>query len=178
MEMSLRIKLLFWWIKIKKRISPNPPLVKIGAGGKGASKILFLLPSEKEFAPITAHFVKQEASDKEFVFVSHEKGVSFYSNHMKQSMVTYSDEDMNLLGLINSDSFLNNIKSKQFDAVVDLNRNLNQTLSFLVLDLDIPLKIGFQSPIADQLYTLIIKPASGGFFENSFETIERILGLA
>ncbi|MGY8788652.1 MAG: hypothetical protein ACKVH5_10220 [Fidelibacterota bacterium] len=39
------------------------------------------------------------------------------------------------------------------------------------------MKIGFQSPIADQLYTLVIEPSPSGFLEKSYETIERLLGL-
>lgn len=178
MEMSLRFKLLLWWLKLKKRMSTNLPLIKIGQGGRGASKILFLLPSEKEYAPIAAHFVKQQTTDKEFHFVLHESGLPFYSNQVKENLVTYSDEDLNILGLIQSKPILDRINPIKFDAVVDLNRNLNQTLSFLVLDLDIPLKIGFQSPVADQLFTMVIEPASDGFLEKSFDTIERILGLA
>ena len=45
------------------------------------------------------------------------------------------------------------------------------------MELDIPIKIGFQSPLADKLYTLVIQRSSTGFLEKNYETIERILGL-
>ena len=61
--------------------------------------------------------------------------------------------------------------------MVDLNQSNEQTLSLLSMELDIPIKIGFQSPLADKLYTLVIQRSSTGFLEKNYETIERILGL-
>jgi ADP-heptose:LPS heptosyltransferase len=84
---------------------------------------------------------------------------------------------MNWLGAIKSESVLDRIKSFQYDAMVDLNQSNEQTLSLLSMELDIPIKIGFQSPLADKLYTLVIQRSSTGFLEKNYETIERILGL-
>ena len=84
---------------------------------------------------------------------------------------------MNWLGAIKSESVLDRIKSFQYDAMVDLNQSNEQTLSLLSMELDIPIKIGFQSPLADKLYTLVIQRSSTGFLEKNYETIERVLGL-
>ena len=48
----------------------------------------------------------------------------------------------------------------------------------LILELEIPIKIGFQSKISDKLYSLIIQKSDSGFFENNYHTIEKILGLS
>ena len=84
---------------------------------------------------------------------------------------------MNWLGAIVSESVLDRIKSIQYDAMVDLNQSDEQTLSLLSLELDIPVKIGFQSSLSDKLYTLVIQRSTTRFLESNYETIERILGL-
>jgi ADP-heptose:LPS heptosyltransferase len=110
-------------------------------------------------------------------YIVHEDGAHFYSEQLKQNLITFSDEDLNKFGFINSSKILDQIKSFQYDALVDLNQSMDQPLSLLALELDISMKIGFQSPIADQLYTLVIEPSPSGFLEKSYETIERLLGL-
>ena len=51
-------------------------------------------------------------------------------------------------------------------------------MAMMILELEIPIKIGFQSDLADKLYSLIIQRADSGFFENNYHTIEQILGLS
>jgi hypothetical protein len=43
--------------------------------------------------------------------------------------------------------------------------------------LDIPVKVGFQSPLSDRLYSMVIEPSQTGFLEKNYETIEKVLGL-
>ena len=59
-----------------------------------------------------------------------------------------------------------------------MNQTINPTLMFLAANLDIPIKIGFQSSFAEEYYTMVIQQSSSGFFENNYETIERVLGLS
>ena len=61
--------------------------------------------------------------------------------------------------------------------MVDLNQEFQLPMATLILELEIPIKIGFKSDIADKLYSLIIQRSDSGFFENNYHTIERILGL-
>ena len=178
MDIPWRIKSVLWWHAMSKQ-QTDKPLIKIGKEGTGVSSILFFLPSEKSYAPIAAYFVKkdQDVPDKKMEYIVHEDGAHFYSEQLKQNLITFSDEDLNKFGFINSPKILDRIKSFQYDALVDLNQSMDQPLSLLALELDISMKIGFQSPIADQLYTLVIEPSPSGFLEKSYETIERLLGL-
>ena len=52
---------------------------------------------------------------------------------------------MNWLGIINSRSIIDKINKLKFDAIVDLNQSHNQNLSFIMNDLNIPIKVGFRS---------------------------------
>ena len=65
----------------------------------------------------------------------------------------------------------------KFEAIVDLNQSEEQTISFVSLELDIPIKIGYKSVFSDQIFSIIIKPSSTGFLEKNYEIIEKILGL-
>jgi len=179
MKIPWRIQFLFWWYTLSRRKFNHDHIIKIGKKGRGASKILFLLPAEKEHAQIASHFVKRDFVDEilEVQYVVHQEGIQYYSDQLKPYIISFSNNDMNWLGAIVSESVLDRIKSIQYDAMVDLNQSDDQSLSLLSMELDIPVKIGFHSSVSDKLYTLVIQRSTTGFLETSFETIERILGL-
>jgi len=179
MKIPWRIQFLFWWYTLLRRKFNHERVIKIGKKGRGASKILFLLPAEKKHAQIASHFVKRDFVDEtlQIKYVVHQDGIQYYSDQLKPDIISFSNDDMNWLGAIVSESVLDRIKSIQYDAMVDLNQSDEQTLSLLSLELDIPVKIGFQSPLSDKLYTLVIQRSTTGFLETNYETIERILGL-
>jgi len=179
MKIPWRIQFLFWWYTLLRRKFNHERVIKIGKKGRGASKILFLLPAEKEHAQIASHFVKRDFVDNtlQVRYVVHQEGIQYYSDQLKPDIISFSNDDMNWLGAIVSESVLDRIKSIRYDAMVDLNQSNEQTLSLLSMELDIPVKIGFQSPLSDKLYTLVIQRSTTGFLETNYETIERILGL-
>ena len=179
MKIPWRIQFLFWWYTLLRRKLNHERVIKIGKKGRGASKILFLLPAEKEHAQIASHFVKRDFVDDtlQVRYVVHQEGIQYYSDQLKPDIISFSNDDMNWLGAIVTESVLDRIKSIQYDAMVDLNQSDEQTLSLLSMELDIPVKIGFQSPLSDKLYTLVIQRSTTGFLETNYETIERILGL-
>jgi len=179
MKIPWRTQFLFWWYTLLRRKFNHERIIKIGKKGRGASKILFLLPAEKEHAQIASHFVKRDFVDDNLQvrYVVHQEGIQYYSDVLKPDIISFSNDDMNWLGAIVSESVLDRIKSIQYDAMVDLNQSNEQTLSLLSMELDIPVKIGFQSPLSDKLYTLVIQRSTTGFLETNYETIERILGL-
>ena len=179
MKIPWRIQFLFWWYTLLRRKYNQGHVIKIGKKGRGASKILFLLPAEKEHAQIASHFVKRDFVDDtlQVRYVVHQDGIQYYSDQLKPDIISFSNDDMNWFGTIVSESVLDRIKSIRYDAMVDLNQSDEQTLSLLSMELDIPVKIGFQSPLSDKLYTLVIQPSTTGFLETNYETIERILGI-
>ena len=178
MKIPWRMKWLLWWTTLKKN-KQNEKLVKIGQGGTGANSILFLLPSVKETALVAAHLVKRdmENENRQIRYVIHQNGLPFYSENLKPYIITYSDDDLNWWGVIKSSSVLDRIKTINYDALVDLNQTINPTLIFLAANLDIPIKIGFQSFFTEKFYTMVIQRSSSGFLEDNYETIERVLGL-
>jgi len=179
MKIPWRIQFLFWWYALLRRKNNHERVIKIGKKGQGASKILFLLPAEREYAQIASHFVKRDFVDEtlQVQYVVHQEGIQYYSDQLKPNIISFSSNDMNWLGAIVSESVLDRVKSIQYDAMVDLNQSGEQALSLLSMELDIPVKIGFQSSLSDKLYTLVIQRSTTGFLETNFETIERILGL-
>ena len=179
MKITWRIQFLFWWYTLFRRKFNHERVIKIGKKGRGASKIIILLPAEKEYAQIASHFVKRDFVDDNLQvrYVVHHEGIQYYSDQLKPDIISFSNDDMNWVGAIVSESVLDRIKSIRYDAMVDLNQSDKQTLSLLSMELDIPVKIGFESPLSDKLYTLVIQRSTTGFLETNYETIERILGL-
>ena len=92
--------------------------------------------------------------------------------------ITFKYEDITWWCVIANPSVLDRVKSVRYDAMVDLNQEFHPAMAMMILELEIPIKIGFQSDLADKLYSLIIQRADSGFFENNYHTIEQILGLS
>ena len=103
--------------------------------------------------------------------------MSFYSNRINAKIFSYNDNDLNYFKVIESETLLDQIKSMSFDALVDLNTNFCAPTSMLAFELEIPLKIGFDSIIANKLYTVTLERNQNKFLENNFQMIERLLGL-
>ena len=167
------------WNSFKKTFVKNDHKIRITKDGTGADAILFLLPADPVNAQIAAYFVKRDLGieTRTIRYVVHQSGLSFYPEQLKPSIITYNDEDLNWWGVIANPSVLDRVKSVRYDAMVDLNQEFHPAMAMMILELEIPIKIGFQSDLADKLYSLIIQRADSGFFENNYHTIEKILGL-
>ena len=82
------------------------------------------------------------------------------------------------MGIINTEPWLDHMRALNYDALVDLNLSFNPAAAMLAWELDVPLKIGFQSSMADKLYTVILEHKGTGFLEKNFQTIEQLLGIS
>lgn len=179
MKIPFRTKVLLFYQKILHRGFYETPLVKVSNSGKGVDSILFFLPPEKKAAQVVSHFIKRNNSNTSlnFKFVVHQDSLTFYDNIQKSDFITYTENDVNWFGAIKAKGVLDRIGDQGFDALVDLNQSFNQCLSLLSIQLKIPIKIGFQSPIADDLYSVVIQPLENSFLEESYQVVEKILGI-
>ena len=178
MEISMPFRVLLYWKNIFKK-HKKPPKIKISKEGKGVRSILFFLPEKKEDAKIAHYLIKTDnpLPDYNIGFVCNENSMSFYPNSINAKFFSYNDNDLNYFRIIEDKSFLNQIELMSFDALVDLNTSFCATTSMLAFELEIPLKIGFDSIIANKLYTVTLEHNENKFLENNFEMIERLLGI-
>tara|TARA_Y100000768_G_scaffold25139_1_gene16946 strand:+ start:800 stop:1342 length:543 start_codon:yes stop_codon:yes gene_type:complete len=178
MEIPIRFKLFLFWKSIFKEESLMPK-IKISKKGTGVRSILFFLPEKREHAKIINYLVKVDSSLSGYTigYVCNEQSKSFYSNSDNLKFITYNDDDLNYFGTIKSVAFLNQLKSIKYEALVDLNTTFCAATSMLAFELDIPLKIGFNSLIANKTYTITLDRKDDTFLENSFNLIQRLLGL-
>ena len=179
MKIPFRIKLILLWYKIFRNNLEFKSIKKISRDSKGVNNILFFLPAEKEFAQVSSHFIKSNYQNNfsNINFVVHEKGLPFYQDELLPRMIIFSDDDINWLGAISSEEIINRINLVDYDALVDLNQTINQPLSLLSIDLDIPNKIGFETPISHLLFSIEIELKENGFIEENYIMIENILGI-
>ena len=178
MEISIPFRALLYWKNIFKK-QKNPRKIKISKEGKGVKSILFFLPEKKEDAKIAHYLIKTDnpLPDYNIGFVCNEKSMSFYQNSINAKIFSYNDNDLNYFKVIESETLLAQIKSMSFDALVDLNTSFCAPTSMLAYELEIALKIGFDSMIANKLYTVTLERNENKFLENNFEMIERLLGI-
>ena len=179
MKIPMRIKVLLFWHKIFHSKSKETSLVRISSSGRGVKSILFFLPSEKHHAQVVSHFIKRDA-DKDPMYIKyivHIDGLNHYQEISKSDIITFSDNDLNWFGALEFNKIKKKIGNKRYDALVDLNQSIDQPLSLLTTRLDIPIKVGFISPISDSLYTVVIDPSDNRFLEDNYILIERMLGI-
>lgn len=179
MKISFKIKLLFYWYKIFRSSHKIDSLIKISKGGEGVKRVAFLLPNDKKEAQLAAHFIKDDDKKNKFHFsyIVHEDSLPLYQSSIIPNTFILTNDDMNWLGAVNSKNIIDKINNSKFDAIVDLNRSHNQNFSFILMDLTIPIKVGFQDEFSNYLYTITIQSKSIGFLEENFIMIEKILGL-
>ena len=179
MKISFKIKLLFYWHKIFKTNLFKDSTIKISKKAKGVKSVVFLLPNEKKQAQLAAHFIKHDDKKNKFHFnyILHEDSLRYYNPSIIPNAHIIKKDDVNWLGVIISKRIIKKINDLSFDAIVDLNQFHNQNLSFIIKDLNIPIKVGFQAEFSNFLYSIIIESKSIGFVEDNYKTIERVLGL-
>ena len=180
MKIPFRIKILLLYYRFLYKKSHSDPLVRIGESGKGVQSILFFLPSERNFAQVISHFIKRNNNNASlrFKYVVHQESLMHYKDISGLDTVTYTDNDINWFGVIKSKLVIDRIGNEGFDALVDLNQSYDQSLSLLSFQLRIPIKVGFQSPISNQLYSIVVQSEKGSFLESNYQIIEKILGIS
>ena len=178
MDIPIRFKIYLFWKNLFSKKEDNPH-IKITKEGRGVRSVLFFLPEKKEDAKIINYFVKVEdpLSNYEIGLICNEKAKLFYPHVENVSLFTYNDNDLNYFNTIKSVSLLNDIKIKNYDAIVDLNTNFCAASSMLFFDLDAPLKIGFDSLINRKIYTITLERKENAFLESYFSKILSLLGV-
>ena len=179
MKITWRLRFLFWWYLDFKYEIPKNEIFKIHKSGKGIKKLLFFLPLEKKNAQLASYFIKKSEKEKniERNYFIHERALKYYSENILGDSIIYNDDDLNLFGILKTTSIINQINKKKYDALVDLNQDNNRLISLICIKLKIPIRIGFKSPLADNLYTLIIESSEKSFLEKNYKMIEKLLNI-
>ncbi len=179
MKVSLKIKLLYYWYVTFGKKNRENPLIKISKNGKGVKSVLFVLPAEKKYAQLAAHFIKKDdkKGKKYYSYLLHQDSIGYYQNYLLDNSFIITENNLNWFGALNSEKIINRINNANFDAVVDLNISSDQNLSLIINRLDIPIRVGFDNFFSTLLYSITIEPKSIGFMEKNYLMIENILGL-
>ena len=178
MKIPIQFRLLLKWKNLFNDLNKSPK-VSISKEGKGVKSVLFLLPESFQEAKLANYLVKVDNIEPEYIFgyVCNEKSKNHYSHSSNVKFMTYSDLDLNYFGTIKSDLLLDQIKQINYDAVVDLNTNFCAATSMLAFEINSKLKIGFDSIIANKIYTIVLEQNPEGFLEGNFKMIKRLLGI-
>ena len=177
MKIPFRIKILLIYYRFVYKKIDDFPLVKISKSGTGVKRVLFLLPFEKKVAQVISHCIKRNSADLNCKYILYEKSLIHYKYIPKSQIIILTDDDINWLGGIKNRMLVNDIINEKFDALVDLNQSHTQSLSLLSMQIKVPIKVGFQSPISSHLFSIIVKPEENNFLEANYQLIENILGI-
>ena len=113
--------------------------------------ISFFFFHQKNLAQVVSHFIKRDR-DKDSMYIKyivHRDGIDHYRQIPNSNLITYSEKDLNWFGALKFEKIKQKIGDRAYDALVDLNQSTDQPLSLIATRLDIPIKVGFLSPISD-----------------------------
>ena len=152
--------------------------IKISKEGRGVRSILFFLPEKIQDAKIVNYLVKVEnpLPGYDIGLVCNERSKIFYPHIDNVKLFAFNDEDLNHFDTIKSVLFMDTIKSKNYDAIVDLNTGFCAATTMLAFELDAPLKIGFDSIVNRKIFTITLERKENTFLESYFSRILNLLG--
>ena len=153
--------------------------IKISKEGRGVRSILFFLPEKIQDAKIVNYLVKVEnpLTGYDIGLVCSERSKIFYPHIDNVKLFAFNDEDLNHFDTIKSVSFIDEIKSKNYDAIVDLNTGFCAASTMLAFELDAPLKIGFDSIVNRKIFNITLERGENTFLESYFSRILSLLGV-
>ena len=153
--------------------------IKISKEGRGVRSILFFLPEKIQDAKIVNYLVKVEnpLPGYDIGLVCSERSKIFYPHIDNVKLFAFNDEDLNHFDTIKSISFIDKIRSKNYDAIVDLNTGFCAAATMLAFELDAPLKIGFDSIVNRKIFNITLERKENTFLESYFSRILSLLGV-
>ena len=177
MDIPIKFKLLLFWKNLFYRKVDNPS-IEISKDGRGVSSILFFLPEKKEDAKIANYLVKVQnpLPRCKIGYFCSENSKDFYPHSSNVQFFTYREDDLSYFDTINSITLFDQVSSTKYDAIVDLNTQFCAASTMLALELDAPIKIGFDSTIARKIYTITLERKTNAFLEGYFSRIMGLLG--
>ena len=177
MDIPISFKIYLLWKNLFNK-KEDIHQIKISKEGKGVRSILFFLPEKIQDAKIVNYLVKVENPLPEYDIglVCSEKSKIFYPHIDNVKLFTFNDEDLNYFNTIKSLSLMNQISSKSYDAIVDLNTGFCAATAMLAFELNAPLKIGFDSVVNRKIFTITLERKENTFLESYFSRILSLLG--
>ena len=177
MDIPISFKIYLLWKNLFNK-KEDIHQIKISKEGKGVRSILFFLPEKIQDAKIVNYLVKVENPLPEYDIglVCSEKSKIFYPHTDNVKLFTFNDEDLNYFNTIKSLSLMNQISSKSYDAIVDLNTGFCAATAMLAFELNAPLKIGFDSVVNRKIFTITLERKENTFLESYFSRILSLLG--
>ena len=177
MNIPISFKIYLQWKNFFNKKEDNHQ-IKISKEGRGVRSILFFLPEKIQDAKIVNYLVKVEnpLPGYDIGLVCSEKSKIFYPHTDNVKLFTFNDEDLNYFNTIKSLSLKNQISSKSYDAIVDLNTGFCAATTMLAFELNAPLKIGFDSVVNRKIFTITLERKENTFLESYFSRILSLLG--
>ena len=178
MDIPISFEIYLLWKKLFNK-KEDIHQFKISKEGKGVRSILFFLPEKIQDAKIVNYLVKVEnpLPGYDIGLVCSEKSKIFYPHIDNVKLFTFNDEDLGHFDTIKSVVFMDQIKSKNYDAIVDLNTGFCAATTMLAFELNAPLKIGFDSIVNRKIFTITLERKENTFLESYFSRILNLLGV-
>lgn len=181
MKTSWKTKLAYWWWRKFRFKEPDNKIQKVSQKGDKVGSLLILLPHNRTHLSISQHFLKTLSSHGHFSAVNKIVGLEdqkdILDSEYLQRTQMIRDVDVNKFGLLTKDS-LKKIINGKFNAILNLDPELNFISAQIISSFNSEIRIGFSSDVVKDIYNVNIEGGSGnGYIEKGYKYILEVLGL-
>ncbi|MFC1725129.1 hypothetical protein ACFL4T_05855 [candidate division KSB1 bacterium] len=176
---NLKEKLTQWRLKkIQKKQLSKSNFIDYRKELTEARKVLFLIPDEKteytEFNDFLTRLKKLFPALKTYYLMveNHPAGII----ERGALIFSYNKNDSNFLDLYKKE-FISKLKKESFDMIFDLNKDFHTNTSYILLSLDVPLKITFYDDSPIGCSSLCVKPEGEDTEQKRFDVLLKYLSI-
>jgi hypothetical protein len=152
----------------------------LSGGNRGVSTLLVVLPDSARGVKIADRILKpivaNQAETKNISLCCAKHNVSDHDNFGFSEIIAYDDSDKDRWGFP-LQSFITRVNRHKFEAIVDLNYDFNPFSTWLIRSIESPVRIGFNSLYADDVFNIIFDRNETSLLENDYKKIFEVLGL-
>jgi len=180
-EIDLKTRFVLWNRRRNNQLKDSNVKVQLSSSGGYLKLVVFLLPNKNNFMRIAEYFIRSikqsNYSGTEIRFVCSKEANFIDDNTVNTGVSMYDSEDLDKWGLP-SLHFEKQIRDLHAEGFVDLDPEFNPVNASLAIASNSPIRIGFESSLANYYYNITLSTKEPFLLEKSYKKIENLLGLA
>ncbi len=180
-EIDLKMRFVLWKRRRNTQLNDSNVKVQLSSSEGYLKLVVFLLPKKNNYMRIAEYFIRSilesNYSGTEIRFVCSKEANYIDRNILNTGVSMYDSEDLDTWGLP-SDHIENQVRDLHAEGFVDLDPEFNPVNASLAIASKSPIRIGFESSLANHYYNITLSTKEPFLLEKSYKKIEKLLGLA
>jgi len=173
---KLRVKIAYYFLTGK--INRSIPQLELSHEGHDSRKVLFMFPLDEPSFRVAAYSFRnlgQSAKDlNDYTYLVKEEFNHLFTNRKGEiKLLKSSLKKPHKISTMSA--VLNNLRSSEYDMVIDLNTEFHLDASRILSHIPARLKVGFCSNFSDLFYNIQLDVSKSGITENGYHKVHTML---